>query len=126
MRERFLDAVAANTICGDVLNVTLARIGAEFSVAAGINSYKMLAERVILFGPGHRATKARYHKRAQLLRSAQCDLNGAISFVKTWRAFRRHDNASAMLLRELHLILRWMRAQGMSCQFQSILDEVLR
>jgi hypothetical protein len=89
----------------------------------------MRIERLLRLGPCHPAAQARFGARANLMRGRS--LAAALALVEQWwRAERKaFQIASALgygnrlsldVLRELRLILRWLRAKRMDDEFAEI------
>lgn len=108
----------------------LAQISAAFDEAAVINAYKIRVERLIRLGPHHRAVRARFGARAEML--AGKTLDAAISLVERWyrderkafqiaSAFGCATRLSLEVLGELRLILRLMRFTRMDAEYEAIL-----
>jgi hypothetical protein len=109
--------------------VALAQIGAAFGEAAAVNAFKIRVEQLIRLGPQHPAVRARFGARAALL--AGRDLDAAIVVAERWwrderKAFQIASvfgcapRLSLEVLRELRLILRWMRSRRMEVQYSAI------
>jgi hypothetical protein len=117
-------ARAAST--GSAMDVALAQIGAAFDEAAALNDFKLRAERTLCRGPQHPAVRARFAARAAML--SDRSLDAAIAAVERWwrderKAFQiasalgYGNRLSLEVLRELRLILRWMRYRRMHAEF---------
>ncbi len=111
--------------------VALAQIGAAFDAAAVVNAFKIRVEQLIRLGPQHPAVRARFAARAALL--AGRNLDAAIVIAERWwrderKAFQIASvfgcapRLSLEVLRELRLILRWMRLKRMGAQYGAILE----
>ena len=136
MRDKTLGAIAYRGAIANgvgVMAATEARIEAQFGEAAVINTFKLRVERIILFGPEHAGVRARYGARAASLRGAS--LSTAIHIVDNLLVFERQafQLASALgcgtrlsveVLKELRLILRWLRFTGRAPWFPSIVNDV--
>jgi len=107
----------------------LAQIGAAFDRAAVVNGQKMRVERLLRLGPHHPEVRARFGARAQLLHGRS--LASALTLVEQWWCAERKafQIASALgygnrlsldVLRELRLILRWLRVKRMEDEFAEI------
>jgi hypothetical protein len=107
----------------------LAQIGAAFGEAAVVNAFKIRVEHLIRLGPQHPAVRARFGARAALL--AGRDLDAAVVVAERWwrnerKAFQIASvfgcapRLSLEVLRELRLILRWMRFRRMEIQYSAI------
>jgi len=114
-----------------VMAVALAQIGAAFDDAAVVSAFKIRVEHLIRLGPQHCAVRARFAARAALL--AERGLDAAIIITERWwrderkafqiaSVFGRAPRLSLEVLRELRLILRWMRFKRMSAEFGAIID----
>ncbi len=111
--------------------VALAQIGAAFDAAAVVNAFKIRAEMLIRLGPQHPAVRARFAARAALLAGSNLDA-AIITAERWWRDERKAfqiacvfgcaPRLSLEVLRELRLILRWMRLQRMGAQYGAILE----
>ena len=128
-----LAARAARAATGSALDSALAQIGAAFDEAAALNHFKLRIERLIRLGPQHPAIRARFGARAAMLSGR--GLDAAITAVERWwrderKAFQiasalGYGNRSSLeALRELRLILRWMRLKRMHAQFGAIVAAV--
>jgi hypothetical protein len=111
--------------------VALAQIGAAFDDAAVVNAFKIRVEHLIRLGPQHPAVRARFAARAALF--AGRSLDAAVIIAERWwrderkafqiaSAFGVAPRLSLEVLRELRLILRWMRFKRMGAQFGAILE----
>ena len=121
-----LAATSARRETGSALDAALAEIGAAFDHAAAVNEFKLRVERWLRLGPQHGAVRARFGARAVML--SGCSLGTAVVVTERWwrderRAFQlanvlgcgnRH---SLDVLRELRLILRLMRFEGMAADY---------
>jgi hypothetical protein len=128
--QRIGRAAAAVPAGSPALAVALARIGAAFDEAAVVNTFKIRVEHLLRLGPGHPAVRARFGARAALL--AGRGLDAAIIAAEHWwrderKAFQIASvfgcapRLSLEVLRELRLILRWMRFKRMGTQADAIL-----
>ena len=101
------------------MSAAVAMIGTAFDEAAAINAFKLRVERIIKLGTGHRAVRARYGARAEMLRGRPLDI--AILTVERWyraerkafqvaSAFGCASRLSVEVLCELRLILRLISA----------------
>ncbi len=136
MRDKTLGAIAYRAAIANgvgAMEATEARIEAQFGEAAVINAFKLRVERIILFGPEHAAVRARYGARAASLRGAS--LSTAIHIIDSLFTLERRafqiagvygggSRLSVEVLKELRLILRWLRFVGRACQFPSIVNDV--
>jgi hypothetical protein len=129
MRTKYLSAVAALGKTSAV-DQTLAKIGAEFGIAAEINDFKLRVQHIITMVPHHRAIRARYGAWAERL--SHVPLCSAIRLVDHWYYRERRklewgegSRLTFTVLRELRLILRLMRRDGRACQFQTYIEDVL-
>jgi hypothetical protein len=122
-------AHAARVATGAAMDIALAQIGTAFDEAAAFNDFKLRVERLIRLGPQHPAVHARFGGRAAQL----CDagLEPAIAKVERWwrderkafqiaSAFGYGNRLSIEVLRELRLVLRWMRFKRMRVEFGAI------
>ena len=111
--------------------VALAQIGAAFDEAAVVNGFKMRVEHLMRLGPQHPAVRARFTARAALLTGR--GLDAAIAITERWwrderkafqiaSVFGTAPRLSLEVLRELRLILRWMRFNRTGAQFGAILE----
>jgi hypothetical protein len=111
--------------------IALAQIGAAFGEAVVVNAFKIRVEHVIRLGPQHPAVRARFGARAALL--AGRNLDAAIAVAERWwrderKAFQIASifgcapRLSLEVLRELRLILRWMRFRRMEVQYLAIVE----
>jgi hypothetical protein len=97
-----------------------AAIARAFSAAAEIDRFKRRCRQMIRWGASHPAVCGRYWVRARLLR--QQDTAGAADIITAWYAtektrWRRLDaRLSIAVLRELRLIIRFMRARKLALQ----------
>jgi hypothetical protein len=90
---------------------------------AEISRFKQRCRRVIRMyaaNPGHPAVYARYYARAKLLRgSSTADAAAwvACRYASEQRRWRSNDaRVSLIILRELRLIIRYMRARNLALQ----------
>jgi hypothetical protein len=113
--------------------IALAQIAAAFDDAAAINDFKLRVERFLRLGPQHPLVRARFGARAAMLSGH--GLAGALAVTeRRWRdetaafhlasAFGRGERLTLDVLRELRLILRWMRARGLHVEFGAIAGAV--
>jgi len=132
--ERIRTAASAATAAGgSALDRALAEIGAAFDESAAIFDFKLKVERVLCRGPRHPAVQARFGARAAMLAGASLD--GAIARAERWWRDERKafQIASALgcgsrlsyeTLRELRLILRWLRYRRMGAEFGALIAAV--
>lgn len=109
------------------MDVALAHIGAAFDEAAVVNDFKTRVERWLCLAPDHPALRARFGGYGALLAGRRLH-EAAASIEQRWRDERKaFQIASALgcgtrlaleVLRELRLILRFMRAQRMETEFR--------
>jgi len=130
--QRMADAVRAAG--GGAMDAALANIDGAFNQAAVINGFKMRVEHFMVRGADHPAVRARYGRRATMLRGYTLD--AAIILVDRWfrderKAFQiasalgRGSRLSTDVLSELRLILRVIRASKRRADYPMILDTVL-
>jgi hypothetical protein len=111
------------------MTMALAQISAAFDAAAVVNAFKFRVEHLLRLGPPHPAVRARLGARAEML--AGRGLDAAIVVAERWwrderRAFQIASvfgcasRLSLEVLRELRLILRWMRFKRMGAQYSAI------
>ncbi len=111
------------------IDAAVAAIDAGFSGAAEIDVFKLRVARWLRLGPQHPAVRARFRARAAALPEWQLD--AAIGEVERWWREERKVFALAsalgygsrlplQTLRELRLILRWMRRKRTAADFESI------
>jgi len=110
------------------MTIALAQIGAAFGEAAIVDAFKLRVECVIRRGPHDVAVRARFGARAALLRGRSLDA-AIVTVERWWRAERKaFQIASALgcatrlsleVLRELRLILRWMRIKKLETDFHA-------
>jgi hypothetical protein len=115
------DAVSAMT-------TALAQISAAFGEAAIVDAFKRRVADVIRSGPHDAAVRARFGARAELLRGRSLDA-AIITVERWWRTERKaFQIASALgcttrlsleVLRELRLILRWMRIKKLEANYHA-------
>ena len=128
--QRIRVAARAASTAGSAMDIALAQIGAAFDEAAALNDFKLRVERFIRLGPQHPAVRARFGARAALLSGR--GLDAAIGAVERWwrderKAFQiastlGHGNRLSLdVLRELRLVLRLMRREGMAAELGAIL-----
>lgn len=129
MRAKYLGAIAVSKQT-DAMGRAIAEINAQFSVASEINSFKLRVDGVMLLGARHPGIRVRYKAAADKL--TRVPLTSAIRLIDHWyyREYRQlqwgdGSRHTFTVLRELRLILRWMRKSGRACQFQTYIDEVL-
>jgi hypothetical protein len=124
-------AAAARDQGKPAIDVAVAQINAAFDEASAINAFKLRVERLLRLGPQHPAVRARFGRRAELLRGRHLD--AAIVLLERWwraerkafqiaRAFGRGSRLSLDVLSELRLILRLMRWKRMQAEFPAIVD----
>lgn len=125
---------AQNAACAgqcSAIDAVLAQIAAAFDEAAAVNDFKLGIERTIRLGPCHPALQARFGARAAMLSGR--GLDGALVLAERWwrderRAFQIASvfgcapRLSLEVLRELRLILRWMRLKRMAAQYSAIIE----
>jgi hypothetical protein len=127
--ERVRGAAEIPTEQRSAMATALAQIGAAFGEAAVVNAFKIRVEHLVRLGPQHPAVRARFGTRAALL--AGRDLDAAIVIAARWwrderkafqiaSAFGCAPRLSLEVLRELRLILRWMRLRRMDAQYEAI------
>jgi len=132
-KERDGAAAASTARGGSALDTALSQIGAAFSDAAAINSFKLRIERWLVLGPRHPAVRARFGARAARL--AGRDLDGAVALTERWwrderaafqiaRAFGRGSRLSLETLRDLRVVLRLMRRKRRHGEFGAIVAAV--
>lgn len=126
-------AQAARAAGGSALDAALAQIGAAFDETAAVFDLKLRVERALCRGPRHPAVRARYGARAAMLSGLSLDAAAARA-ERWWRAERKAfqianalgygNRLSLETLRELRLILRWMRVKRLHTQFGAIATAV--
>jgi hypothetical protein len=82
--------------------IALAQIGAAFDAAAVANAFKIRVEHLLRLGPQHPAVERRAFQIASVFGCA--------------------PRLSLEVLRELRLILRWMRFKRMGAQYSAIIE----
>jgi hypothetical protein len=118
---------------GGAMDAALANIDGAFNEAAVINGFKMRVERMLVLGADHPAVRAKYGKRADMLRHD--DIDGAIIRVESWYRTERKafqiasalgggNRLSVEVLAELRLILRLIRASARRADYPKILETV--
>jgi hypothetical protein len=110
------------------LTIALAEIRAAFGEAALVDAFKRRVARVIRCGPNDAAVRARFGARAALIRGRGLDA-AIITVERWWRTERKaFQIASALgcatrlsleVLRELRLILRWMRIKKLEADYHA-------
>jgi hypothetical protein len=108
------------------LDVAFAKIDAAFGRTAAIAGFKIRVELLLQTDLHHPALRARFGARAEMLGGH--DLDAAVAAVERW--WRAEGKAFAIasalgggtrlsldVLRELRLILRWMRRKRMEKEF---------
>jgi hypothetical protein len=110
------------------MTIALAQIGAAFGEAAIVDAFKLRVAHVIQRGPHDAAVRARFGARAALLRGRSLDA-AIVTVERWWRAERKaFQIASALgcatrlsleVLRELRLILRWMRIKKLEADYHT-------
>lgn len=137
MRVKFLGSLAAEAARvrgATAMDVACANIEAACGNAAVVNTFKRRVERIMLLGSEHEGVRARYGARANMMRGVP--LNTACHLVHSWyinerealqkgSAFGGGTAMTVIVLQELDLILRWMRAAGLACQFQTFVYDVM-
>ena len=129
-RER-IDAAGARAKAGgaSALDVALAKIDAAFGHSAAINGFKIRVELLLQTDIHHPALRARFGARAEML--AGYDIDAAVQAIeRRWRTeTKAFAIASALgggtrlsldVLRDLRLILRWMRFKRIADSFAVI------
>jgi hypothetical protein len=117
---------AAQARGGGALDVALAKIDAAFDRVAAINAFKIRVELLLQADRRHPALRARFGARAEML--AGRSLEASITAVERWwrdeqkafaiaSAFGGGNRLSLDVVRELRLILRWMRRMRMEAEF---------
>jgi len=122
-------AVAAGGEARPAMAAALAQISAAFDEAAAVNTFKIRIERLMRLGPDHRAVRARFGARAEMLSGRSLDT--AIALAERWwrderKAFQIASafgcgRLSLEVSRELRLILRLMRFRRMQAEFSAAL-----
>jgi hypothetical protein len=131
-RERARRAAAVAKAKGQpALDVALSEIGTAFDQAAAVNDFKIRVERLIRRGPRHPALRARFGARAAMLHGRSLDAATA-TVERRWRDERKaFQIASALgggsrlsleVVRELRLVLRWMRFKRMAAEYADALS----
>jgi hypothetical protein len=131
-RERARRAAAVAKAKGQpALDVALSEIGTAFDQAAAVNDFKIRVERLIRRGPRHPALRARFGARAAMLHGRSLDAATA-TVERWWRDERKaFQIASALgggsrlsleVVRELRLVLRWMRFKRMAAEYGGALS----
>lgn len=125
--DRAVEAAQAQR--APAMAVALAHIGAAFDDAAIVHGFKLRVERMIALPPDHAAVRARYGARAAML--ADLSLEDSIVRVEHWwrderkafqiaSVFGRATRLPLEVLRELRLILRWMRRMRLHAEYEAI------
>jgi hypothetical protein len=117
--EATSEAIAAAVIVqagnSPAMQAALDEIERQFGVSAEIKSFKDRCRRFIERGARHPAATARYGARARLMvgwNTADAAAWLACRYATEQRRWRAHDaRLSLMVLRELRLIARFMRAR---------------
>ncbi len=122
-------ASAARAATGSALDAALAQIGAAFDETAAVSDLKLRVERTLRRGPQHPAVRARFGARAALLCGLSLDAATARA-ERWWRDERKAFQIASALgygnrlsleaLRELRLILRWMRYKRLHAEFATV------
>ena len=122
--ERYVDAVIERARPRpDAMDRALAEIDRAFGFPAV--SFKQRVRRFIRRDAGHPANRARYRARALQLR--RCPIERALVMVDAWYARERQafelatalgggSRLSTEILREMRLIIRFMRAKRLGLQ----------
>ena len=120
---------AATAPGGSATDIALAQITAAFDEAAAINDFKLRVARLLRLGPHHPLVRARFGTRAERL-SGRGLAVALIVCERWWRderaafhiaaAFGRGEGLTLEILRELRLILRWIRAKRLHVEFGAI------
>jgi hypothetical protein len=120
--------VAPQGQAASAMATALAQISAAFGEAAVIDAFKRRVAHVIRCGRHDAAVRARFGARAALLRGRSLDA-AIITVERWWRAERKaFQIASALgcatrlsfeVLRELRLILRWMRIKKLEADYHA-------
>jgi hypothetical protein len=117
------------------LDIALAKIDAAFGNAAVIAGQKIRVELLLQTDIHHLALRARFGARAQML--SGYDLDAAVAAVERWwrtetkafaiaSALGGGNRLSLDVLRDLRLILRWMRFKGMEKEFAHLVETLGR
>jgi len=132
-RETRRIGTAARAATGTALDAALAHMGAAFDDSAAIFDFKLRVERVLCRGPQHPAVRARFGARAAMLYGLSLDAATA-RVERWWRDERKAFQIASALgygnrlsldaLRELRLILRWMRFKRMAVEFENLVAAV--
>lgn len=128
-------ASAARAATGSAMETALKQIGAAFDESAAIFDFKLRVERTLCRGPQHPAVRARFGAQAALLGGLSLDAATARA-ERWWRDERKaFQIASALgygnrlsleVLRELRLILRWMRFKRLHAEFGTLVAAAYR
>ena len=113
------------------MDAARAMIDAAFDQAAAHIDFKARIAAMLRIGAEHPANKARFGRRAEMLRSK--NLDAALAAVERWyrterkafqiaSAFSRPPRLSLMVLSELRLMLRILRRKGMADQFPILIE----
>lgn len=122
--ERYVDAVIERARPqGDAMDRALAEIGRAFGHPPVL--FKVRVRRFIRRDAGHPANRARYYARVKII--ARCDIETAIAVIEVQyqaeiqkfghqAALGAGQRLSTMVLAEMRLVLRFMRARKMGLQ----------
>jgi hypothetical protein len=120
---------------GSALDIACAKIDAAFSRVSAINTFKIRVELLLQADRQHPALRARFGARAEMLAGRSLDAS-VIAVERWWRdeqkafaiasAFGGGTRLSLDVLRELRLILRWMRFKRMELEFSQTVLELSR
>lgn len=123
----------AQTASGSALDAALAQVGAAFDQAAAVFAFKLRVERTLCRGAPHPAVRAHFGARAAMLSGLPLDAATARA-ERWWRDERKafqiasalgYGNRLALeVLRELRLILRWMRFKRLHVEFGALVVAV--
>jgi hypothetical protein len=96
-----------------------------------VNAFKIRVEHLIRLGPQHPAVRARFGARAALIGGRSLDMAVVIA-ERWWRDERKAFQIASVfgcaprlsleILRELRLVLRWMRFKRMAAQYSAIIE----
>jgi hypothetical protein len=120
---------------GSALDVACAKIDAAFDHTAAINTFKIRVELLLQADRHHPALRTRFGARAEMLAGRSLDAS-VIAVERWWRdeqkafaiasAFGGGTRLSLDVLRDLRLILRWMRFKRMELEFSQTVVELSR
>jgi hypothetical protein len=119
---------------GSALDIAFAKIDAAFDRGAAVNNFKIRVELLLQADWHHPALSSRFGARAEMLAGRNLDAS-TLAVERWWRdeqkafaiasAFGGGTRLSLDVLRELRLILRWMRFKRMDVEFRVTVAQLI-